>query len=358
MIIVSTWKFLGLNLDTIRFMRGTIQRNVGHAALQVTSGPNKGVYLSWWPGGGWTPDNKERYASPNSIKEDMSSEAENRRGNISAEFQQFLDAVQKIADGTTKDADKAREIYEAAMLGDSEGVERVKFRPADEFYHIPSLADGALHGLDDTAIVEWWTDMNVQLKKAIDKGEYNKNAYYNLITHNCSDIIIQALIHGGGNKFYPSLAGWGIVTPDYVDKAATNILQNISEKTAAYLAAVEKIVIDKKPNELPKPAEYSEVHDALLKEGLDKKEVGDIDRLLAQYTKAKDRDAKIETLEALILEIGSHLPAKGEKGSPKLKTDELQELANEALDSINKLLEERKKVHSELVKTKAKKLWK
>ena len=58
------------------------------------------------------------------------------------------------------------------------------------------------------------------------------------------------------------------------------------------------------------------------------------------------------------MEIGSHLPAKGEKGSPKLKTDELQELANEALDSINKLLEERKKAHSELVKTKAKKLWK
>ena len=72
--------------------------------------------------------------------------------------------------------------------------------------------------------------MNAQLKKAIDKGEYNKNAYYDLITHNCSDIVIQALIHGGGAKFFPSLAGWGIVTPDYVDKAGTNIMLGIAKK--------------------------------------------------------------------------------------------------------------------------------
>lgn len=358
MIIVSTWKFLGLNLDTVRFIRGTIERNVGHAALQVTAGPNKGVYISWWPGGGWTPDEKARYASPNSLKEDMSSEAENRRNNPSKEYQQFLDAIQHIADSGGSDAELARQVYEAAVLGDTEEKTRLKFRPADQFYHIPSLADGALHGLDDSAIVEWWTDMNAQLKKAIDKGEYNKNAYYDLITHNCSDIVIQALIHGGGAKYFPSLAGWGIVTPDYVDKAGTNIMLGIAKKMEPYSEAVAKIEIDKKPNEMPKPSEYSEVHDELLKDGLDKKNTGDIDKLLAQYGKTKELNAKIDTLEALIIEIGSHLPAKGAKADKHLKTTELQLLANQALDTITLLLEERKKAHGGAVKAKAKKLWK
>lgn len=361
MIIVSTWNFLGFNMDLLKYNNAKVERNVGHAALQVTSGPNRGVYVSWWPGGGYTPDEKNRYASPNSLKEDMESEAENRRNQMSTEFQEFLGAVQQIATSGGSGAEAARSIWEAAMLGDTEEKKRLKVRPADNNFHIPSLADGALYGLDDAGIVAWWIDLNAQLKKAIDKGEYNKSTYYDLVTHNCSDVVIEALIAGGAKEFVPSISTRGIITPDTVTEVAGQIMIAIGEKTAPYSEAVKRIVIDKALNELPKADEVTDLIEKLKQDGIDKKIAEGLGKSVTDFLKIKDkeRDARIDALAALIISIGKHLPEAGQKAkNAKHKTEALQELANQALDTVEKLLAERKRASADVVTTKAKKLWK
>lgn len=390
MIIVSTWKFLGIGLDLFRLGRAeTPERCVGHASLQVTAGPNKGVYISWWPSGEWVAGKGVRYASPNTLKADLANEAEHRRNQMNTQYEAFLNQLEEISKGGGTEAEHAREMWEAVMLGDTEEKKRLKFRPPSETWRIPSQADGELFGLDDLAIVRFWNYTLNALKKAVKTKTEDKSTYYDLMTSNCSDAIMLAMGAGLGRldetgninkdagwlpRGYPQvpdirnklmLFGLALptITPDTVEAKAAEVMSAIGEMQTAYKNALKKIPTDKKVELLPAPksAQFDQIDDKLLSANFDKRAVAIVTKALEEYKNPKSGKAKdAAVLAEMLIDVAEYLPATpGKDGKGATVTWEVvYEFANQVHDTIDQLREESaKEIKVELAKSAAS-LWK
>lgn len=417
MIIVSTWKFLGFGMDLYRYKMGTIDRNVGHAALQVVSGPNKGVYISWWPSGKWAPDKLGRYAGPHDIATDFSEEAWNRRNQMSDDYQRFVDALEKISTQGGADAALAKNMFDMIMDGDSEERKVIKFRPPSENFHIPSQADGELFGLDDKAIVAWWGNTLAALKKASTKRLKDRSTYYDLMTNNCSDAIILALGAGMGRldetgaikkdttsvpREFPEVPDiktkvqqWVkadlptfppdfdpskmtpeqgmkmaqeiektkklFITPDAVEEKARAIMMAIGKMQTAYKEALKKIPTDKKVELLPVPKsdQFDKIDEKLAAAHLDPKAVKLVEKALADYKDVKTTKGQDTVILAeMLIDLAEFLPAKpGADKSGKVNWDVVYEFANQTKDTVDQLLKENAAEVKQAVDKAAKTLW-
>lgn len=399
MIIVSTWKFLGFGLDLYKYKMGTIDRNVGHAALQVASGPNKGVYISWWPSGKWAPDKLGRYAGPHDIAKDFSEEAWNRRNQTSEDYTRFLAALEKISNSGGQDAERAKQMFDMVMDGDSDTRKQIKYRPPSDNFHIPSQADGELFGLDDRAIIAWWQKTLSALKQASAKGLQNRSTYYDLMTNNCSDAIILALGAGLGRldesgavkkdqrvpREYPEIPdiktkvqNWEkadlptfppdfdpstmkpeqamkmaqdiekakkkFITPDAVEEKAREIMIAIGKMQTAYANALKRIPSDKKVETLPatKSEQFDKLDDKLLAAKLNSNAVKMVAKALADYKDPKTTKAQDSVILAeMLIDLAAFLPEKpGADKSDKVDWNVVYEFANQARDTIDQLLKE------------------
>lgn len=411
MIIVSTWSFLGFGIDLYKYKMGTIDRNVGHAALQVVSGPNKGVYVSWWPTGQWSPDKKGRYALQSDLARDFAEEAWNRRNQMSADYQRFLDALEQISNGGGPDAATAKKMFDMVMDGDSDTRKQVKFRPPSQVFHIPSQADGELFGLDDRAILNWWAFTTKALKKAAATKGKDFTTYYDLMTNNCSDAIILALGAGLGrinekgeiiknarvphdwpevpdvhtkvmtwNKpDLPTLPpGFGLtpmtpeqgmelqakitelekvfITPDLVEKKALETMKAIGEKQTAYKETVKVIPLDKKFEALPKDKSFEELDEKLASAGVPDKQVKAIAKALQDFKDPKTTKAQDTVILAeMLIDLADF--AKKNENNDKIKWPVVFEFGNQVHDTIEQLLKENAKEVKADVDKAAKTLW-
>lgn len=139
----------------------------GHAAMQIDSGP----YISWWP-------NRDR------------------------------------------PTEKGRSLY---MFGSYAYVNSMKRDKAAEG-RVPSWASAPITNLDEAAMKLWWTKFSgCPIGK--ERGEFQTNSRYNVLTTSCSGVVFNAMVAGGLHKNFlassiASSCGNIVSPPDIKDIAS------------------------------------------------------------------------------------------------------------------------------------------
>ena len=139
----------------------------GHAAMQIDSGP----YISWWPN-----------PTPPSGK----------AGGIRNMFGSYA--------------------YVNSMKGDRASEGRA-----------PSWASAPIKNLDEAAMQLWWTKFS-GCPKGKERGEFQTNSRYNVLTTSCSGVVFNAMVAGGLHKSFLASAiassCGGIISPPDVKEIA------------------------------------------------------------------------------------------------------------------------------------------
>lgn len=270
MVIVHVWNYGGLWKGAIKHTR-----NVGHAAISITTGyPNKSVYISWWPGaeereeGTFGVTSLADFGSHMRIWQDFAGEGDKPR-NASKGFKELVQLIGRLAEGKTlsgkewrtlsqnpmteqqlNTAKLVKEAYKTTQwdevrqntynsmqqrfqtgqtslgeqdlrveLGMTMFDEQGRRLPPDDNTRLPSLADQYV-GLDSHSMLAWWTDW------ANLGGEMQKK--YKFKSQNCSTIAYYALVAGGADRFGMKGAKMPY-QPAKIKERAHNLLVNISQ---------------------------------------------------------------------------------------------------------------------------------